>query len=194
MRAFIAIDFSRELKKQIADFQSGIRRYAFSGRWKHTDNFHLTLKFLGEINPGKADEINRELDEIRAKTGVFRLRINELGYFPGKDCMRVLWLGLGGDLDKLNALQAAIEAGMSKLGFEKEKRRYIPHITIAQDVRLERDFEEIRKIFHRRTFDEIIADKVYLVKSEQIGQKRVYTPIAEHRCRPKCFKENFYEG
>jgi len=183
MRTFIAIDFSRELKKQIADFQSEIRQYALSGRWKYVDNFHLTLKFLGEINPAKAEEINQELGEISAETRAFRLRISEVGCFPGKDCVRVLWLGLGGELDKLNALQAAIEEGMSRLGFAKEKRRYVPHITIAQDVRLDREFEEIRKIFQRRTFDAVIADKVYLVKSEQIGQKRVYTPIAEHRCR-----------
>lgn len=179
MRSFIAIDFSRSLKELIAQLQMELRATAVRGRWKHIDNFHLTLKFLDEIEPSQVEEIGRELQDICRDTLKFDLNISSLGNFPGRDCLRVLWLGIGGDLACLNRLQGRIDTQLEPLGFPREKRRYTPHVTIGQDVVFKEDFEDIRKIAVIERFPQIKADAVYLYKSEQIGSRRVYTPVSK---------------
>lgn len=180
MRSFIAVDFNKELKNQILALQSRLRGVASSGRWKLIDNFHLTLKFLGEVEKSKVQEINTVLEEVCSKTERFYLNIEGLSYFPGNGCLRVLWLKLSGDLKKLEKLQSQIDSELEKLGVEREKRRYVPHVTIAQDVIFNVGFEEIDKLAREEVFSRINVESVCFFKSEQIGRKRVYTPLTEH--------------
>ncbi|HOM02089.1 MAG TPA: RNA 2',3'-cyclic phosphodiesterase [Acetivibrio sp.] len=181
MRTFIAVDFSMGLKKEILKLQTQLRSLTSSGRWKYIDNFHLTLKFLGEIEKSKVLDISEGLYEVCTNTRRFCLNIDGLSFFPGNKCLRVLWLKLAGDLESLNKLQSEIDMKLEKLGFEREKRRYVPHVTIAQDVVFNMDFEEIKQLAASYRFPTIEVQSVSLFKSEQIGPKRVYTPIAEHK-------------
>jgi len=181
MRTFIAVDFNKEVKNEIKSLQDRLRTHASFGRWKYIDNFQLTLKFLGEIDDKKEDEIGAQLEKTCQKSNPFVLNISEIGRFQGHDNIRVLWLGLGGELDKLKRLQADVEEGMHAIGFEKEKRPYVPHITIAQDIAFSTGFDEIRKIASEIVFPDIPVDKIFLFKSEQVGKKRIYTPLKEFR-------------
>lgn len=183
MRTFIGIDFSREFKDGLALIQSQLRTMASEGRWKYIDNFHLTLKFLDEIDLRQAAKIKEKLDEICSHTSGFKLQVSDLGFFPGKGCLRVLWLSFCGEMDKLDKLQAEIEAGLLETGFETEKRPYKPHITIGQDVIFSRDFEEIKEEINVKSLPDIWVDRLYLFKSEQIGKKRVYTPMQEYHLK-----------
>jgi 2'-5' RNA ligase len=120
MRAFIALDFENSIKRRIAEYQNQFRDHTTSGRWKYIDNFHLTLKFLDDISDSQFILIDRALREICAGTGSFDLNISETGSFPGKGNIRVLWLGIGGDLDKLGRLQDNISKNLEELGFPRE--------------------------------------------------------------------------
>jgi len=144
MRTFVAVDFNTELKKEILKLQTQLRNLAVSGRWKYIDNFHLTLKFLGEIEKSKVQDIKKGLDEVCGKTQKFCLNIDGLDFFPGNGCLRVLWLKLAGELESLHSLQSEIDIMLEKLGFEKEKRRYVPHVTIAQDVVFNKDLKKLK--------------------------------------------------
>jgi len=88
-----------------------------------------------------------------------------------------------GETDRLNGLQAGIDSAMDKLGFPKEKRSYKPHVTIGQDVVLKRDFKEIVGGYDYRSIPQIEVGSVHLFKSEQIGNKRVYTALHEFKFR-----------
>lgn len=179
MRAFIAIDFNDDLKRDIASLQSGLRGFCTEGRWKHKDNFHLTLKFLGEIDNTLQTKIAGELERLCKTKERFKLRIAELGAFQGRGNIRVLWLGLGGDLEKLYDIQKTIDLKLEALGFEREKRPFTPHVTIGQDICFNQQFEEIQKIADIKRFSVIEVNSILLFKSEQIGNRRVYTPINE---------------
>ncbi|HHV29899.1 RNA 2',3'-cyclic phosphodiesterase [Acetivibrio mesophilus] len=180
MRSFVAVDFNMELKKEILKLQSQLKGMAFAGRWKYIDNFHLTLKFLGEIEKSRVENIKKGLEEVCSGIQRFCLNIDGLDFFPGNNCLRVLWLRLGGDLQQLHKLQSEIDIMLESLGFEREKRRYIPHVTIAQDVKFNTDFENIKGLVESDRFAKIEVRSVNLFKSEQISNKRVYTPITEH--------------
>ena len=64
MRAFIGIDFEENTKNAIRDLQQDYREAALKGRWKHHDNFHITLKFLREVNAGQQKLIDESMAEI----------------------------------------------------------------------------------------------------------------------------------
>lgn len=181
MRSFIGIDFAREVKTEISRLQSKLRAYSVAGRWKYIDNFHLTLKFLDEIDSDMVSKIDEALTRISSVMDPFVLSMDNLGNFPGKDCLRVLWLGLGGELIKLRNLQSRIDDELQPLGFTRERRGYVPHITIAQDVAFSKEFEDIRNIVMDIKFHEIKVNGIHLFKSEQIGNKRVYTSIKDYK-------------
>lgn len=177
MRSFIGIDFSPALKDEIAGLQRRLKAASLSGRWKHRDNFHLTLKFLDEIDKSREEKIKEALRSLCGSTEAFKLKIQGLGCFPGKDSVRVVWLSLGGDMSGLLSLQKAVDEDMEALGFEKERRRYTPHVSIGQDVVFEKEFDGVKALFNEKDFSEICVDRVCLFKSELSGGRRLYTPV-----------------
>lgn len=179
MRAFLGIDFDDTTKASIVELQNQLRMKAKKGRWKHKDNFHLTLKFFADIDDEQVSEIETTINLICQNAEPFDLSIGELGIFERKGTISVLWTSLMGEIKKLNELHQHIEDALSTNGFEQEKRKFIPHVTIAQDLVLTCPVLELKQIRSNISFPEIKVDKIYLFKSEQLGAKRVYTKIAE---------------
>ncbi|WAM33033.1 RNA 2',3'-cyclic phosphodiesterase [Caldicellulosiruptor morganii] len=180
MRTFIGIDFPKSLKEQIIQAQSYLKSISKKGRWKYIDNFHLTLKFLGEVEYDHVEKIREVLAKNLEGFSSFSLRIFSCGYFKGsKDVLRVVYLKPEGDLDKLNTLYQIVEDSLYSIGFDKEKREYTPHITIAQDVILDESFEKFKQYVENYKFDPIPVESVILFLSEEIDRKRVYTPLFE---------------
>jgi RNA 2',3'-cyclic 3'-phosphodiesterase len=178
MRSFIGINFSSDVKEDISKIQGVVRSNASKGRFKHVDNFHITLKFLGEIDSNQADEITRRLEDIARLHNSFELRLQEIGRFKGRDSIRTLYIGLGGNIEALKRLNQDVEADMEGLGFKKEGRPYTPHITISQDLILNIPFENLEKQIDMSSTHAIYVNKIELVKSEQIKNRRIYTPIS----------------
>ncbi|HOM42528.1 MAG TPA: RNA 2',3'-cyclic phosphodiesterase [Bacillota bacterium] len=178
MRTFIGADFSRDIKDSIAGVQHIVRENSERGRFKYVGNFHLTLKFLGEIEQAKAPDIGRTLKDIALKHRRIRLNIDKIGYFDGKGSIHALWLGFSGELDKLSSLYSDIDEGMYKLGIKKEIKAYTPHITIAQDLVLKIPFEKLEEKLNFQNFRAVEIREISLIKSEEAGGKRIYTPIS----------------
>lgn len=181
VRAFIGIDFGPAVKEQIYELQQRLRKDALKGRWKHADNFHLTLKFLDEISLTQQTQINEAMQKVCLGQKPFQLAVTSLGVFNGKEAIRVLWLGLTGDLAALKGLQRQIDQALVPLGFAPEKRQYSPHITIGQDVVFECGFDQIRETLGDVHLGTIGVDRFFLFKSEQIERKRIYSPISEYK-------------
>ena len=180
IRAFIGIDFDSDCKKYIFELQQRLRKYAVKGRWKSSDNFHLTLKFLDEINTKQQTQIDEALQSICNAQNPFTLEISELGVFYGRDAIRVVWLGLAGDLLYLQPIAEKIDKSFAAIGFAQEKRQYTPHITIGQDVIFECPFNQIKSSIGLIKFSPIDVKKVTLFKSEQLQNKRIYSKISEY--------------
>lgn len=184
MRSFIGLNFSSETKEDLSKIQRQIREHASKGRFKHVDNFHITLKFLGEIEPGQSEEIAKKLEEIAGEQKSFELNLQDIGQFKGRESIRTLYIGLGGNIDALKRLNEDTEASMELLGFKKEGRPYTPHITISQDLILNLPFEELKRKIDMSKTHTINVDKIELIKSEQIQNKRIYTPIYSYDLKP----------
>jgi 2'-5' RNA ligase len=180
LRAFIGIDFNREIKAEMFRIQQLYRANANEGRWKYSGNFHLTLKFLDEITDEQKIAIDEKLSGICKRIQPFCLFPEKVGMFEGRDNVRVLWVGLGGDTDKLNALQKEVGGKLAEIGFPPDKKKFTPHITIGQDIRFWKDFDKTLKAGYEIKHVGETIDRLYLFKSEQIDGKRVYTKISEY--------------
>ena len=178
MRTFIGAEFNREIRDNIAGIQHIVRENSERGRFKYVGNFHLTLKFLGEVQQTKAVEIGRVLKGISGKHRKIHLNIDKIGYFDGKGSIHALWLGFSGELDKLGMLYSDIEEEMHRLGIKKEIKTYTPHITIAQELLLRIPFEKLREKVDFKSFKAVEIKEISLIKSEESGGKRIYTPIS----------------
>lgn len=123
MRLFISIDFS-ELKDYFFELQKQLPKNA---RLSLTKSFHLTLKFLGEVQPDKVEEIIEKLKMI--KFSQFSVFLDAVGIFPSENYIRVVWIGLKPE-DKILKLQESVD-GLLKPLFKKEKD-FKAHITLAR--------------------------------------------------------------
>ena len=132
MRLFIAIELPDEIKQGITRVQEQLKRSGASAGWTRPEGIHLTLKFLGEVPDAKVTEIMQALDGAVRGTGRFQLAVAGAGAFPNAKVPRVLWIGVGGNVEQLGTLQSSVENAMTNLGFEREARKFSPHLTLAR--------------------------------------------------------------
>jgi 2'-5' RNA ligase len=133
IRSFIAIELSEEAKKGLARLRKELERdeHRFV-KWVDPGGIHLTLKFLGNIPSKRVTEITEAMGKAAQGISPFHLEISGLGTFPNLKQPRVFWVGVGGELDKLSTLQQNIDLALAALGFTKEERPFVPHLTLAR--------------------------------------------------------------
>ncbi len=180
MRVFIGVDFADQTQSEITGIQNQLKPYAVSGNWKSQNNLHLTLKFLGEVSTEQLPVIHDTVRTICSSRKAFSLAISNLWSFDGKDSIRVLWLGLTGDLDLLQSLQNKIDTDLQPLGFAAEKRGFAPHVTIGQDIVFKSDLAQIQAELGEIELKSQPIRSLYLFESQEVAGKRVYTKIAEY--------------
>jgi 2'-5' RNA ligase len=185
LRAFIAIQLSDELRRQIGSVQEKLRReLAVRIGWTNPNGIHLTLKFLGDIRESQIQPLQGVLKRAAASAQPFSLEVRGIGAFPNLRAPRVIWVGLhgsDGDMEVLKRLQAAIEDGTAELGFQKEARAFTPHLTLARirDRPEAGALDDVLAANQNRAVGEVMAASVSLIKSELSPSGAVYTTLVE---------------
>ena len=190
IRAFIAVPLERQLYQQITEISQMLRGSVHGGvSWVQPASIHLTLKFLGEIQPGKIAEVKNALQAIVPKFEQFKLDAAGLGCFPNKNRPRVVWVGLHAPA-KLDHLQKSIEDACVELGFEREQRKFYPHLTLGrvkpyarpEDILcLQQALERIPALNLGATH----ASEVVLFKSDLQSSGAIYTPLISVKLKQK---------
>jgi RNA 2',3'-cyclic 3'-phosphodiesterase len=129
MRLFVALDIDDDIRGHIARFLEGVSGFVPEARWVQAESLHVTLKFIGEKNEERADQIKQSLAMIRADS--FDLNIRGYGFFPNTRAPRVFWIGLEAG-QKLGALAAMVDENLASLGIPKEEHAFNAHITLAR--------------------------------------------------------------
>ena len=132
IRSFVAIELPRQLKQELDRLQKQLMVEKPQIKWVKPDGIHLTLKFLGNVDTAKIDSITQAVAESARQVPPFRLNIQGLGAFPNLKRVQVVWVGLGGELDKLSRLYQLLEPKLARLGFPPEQRPFKPHLTLAR--------------------------------------------------------------
>src|SRR3989338_9641010 len=141
MRLFIAIEIPEGIKEHIAEIQERINNKENKIRVVDKKQIHLTLKFLGEVQPDKIGIIREELKKITFTP--FSVYLDQIGVFPDENYIRVVWVGLSPE-NPILELQKNIDEKLKKI-FKKEKD-YKPHLTLARVKYIENKKEFIDKL------------------------------------------------
>ena len=96
------------------------------------ENIHITLKFLGSINIAQISEIKNMLSDLLAREKEINVKFTGIGAFPNVKRPRVVWAGFDDENGVMEKIAEKIDLAVSDMGFEKEKRPFRPHITIAR--------------------------------------------------------------
>ncbi|WP_299027630.1 RNA 2',3'-cyclic phosphodiesterase [uncultured Thermanaerothrix sp.] len=132
VRAFIAIEFSTDLQQRLDALVQSLRAAGLGGiRWVPPENIHLTLRFLGEIQPETLQGFITYLPSLAQAFSPFTLHLQGLGVFPGLRHPRVLWVGVKAPESLFN-LQHEVENLAHQLGIPPEDRPFTPHITLGR--------------------------------------------------------------
>ncbi len=126
LRLFVGIELPDVVKDLLLDLEDPELPEV---RWTTHDQFHLTLRFIGDVHEGVAAEISEVLATINADR--FPLQLEGIDCFGTSKKARIIWARLR-QSDRLSSLQRKIEQTLVGIGLEPEHRKYRPHVTIAR--------------------------------------------------------------
>lgn len=185
IRTFVAIDLDEQVRAALRQAQDELKRapVASLAKWVSPEGIHLTLKFLGDVSTERVGEIHQAIARGCRGFAPFRLSLSQAGFFPNARRLRVIWVGVTGDVDTLQRLQQAVEAELNILGFPPEGRSFQPHLTLARmrDYARPAEREQMAKRITALQVDtsaSMVVRQVHLIRSDLRPTGAVYTPIA----------------
>ena len=175
MRLFVALDLPHALRERVSTL-------AFGGipgaRWVPPENYHITLRFIGEVAAYQAEEIDHALAALRAPG--FALKLAGVGTFAKGGRPTSLWVGVERN-PQLDHLRSKVEAALQRIGLEPERRRFAPHVSLA---RLDNAVESNLAAFvqaHNLFRAEPVPMEHFTLFSSILGKDgSVYTPEVEY--------------
>ena len=189
MRLFVAVEIAPALAGRIADAGDELKRRALACApqaritWIPADRLHVTLRFIGEVEPDRLAEISAALAPPVIATA-FELTVSGVGVFPGSGAPRVLWARLADGADRLIVLETDVSDRLAGCGVPREDRRYRPHLTLARV----RDAARLRAGplldgLTDRAFGRTLVDAITLFQSRLSPRGPTYVPLQRTRLR-----------
>lgn len=124
-RLFVALDLPDHIKGSLMPLMRGLGDV----RWLGDDQLHLTLRFIGELDNGRANDVADALSLVEGLP--FELCLKGIGHFPPRGEPRVIWAGIERQ-PELNALKRRIDRALEQTGIERDGKKYAPHVTLAR--------------------------------------------------------------
>ncbi len=175
IRLFVGLALPDAVRGELAYLQAGLP----GAKWVKAESLHLTLKFIGEVDRGVAEDIDTALGAIH--TPSFSMVLSGLGCFESKGKVRALWARVSKS-QELKRLQEKIESALVRAGLEPERRKFKPHITLAR-FKNGTPAERIGMFLeNNNTFqtDPFPIEHFTLFRSHLGGDGSVYEPLAEY--------------
>ncbi|MPZ69994.1 MAG: RNA 2',3'-cyclic phosphodiesterase [Actinobacteria bacterium] len=131
-RLFVAVDVPEPHLAAVADATAELREKWPTARWIPIENQHVTLRFLGSTDLDLVPVVGKAMVEAASGATPGAISIEGAGAFPDLKRASVLWAGIDDPNAVLGGLVADLEPHFAALGFESERRRYVPHLTLAR--------------------------------------------------------------
>jgi 2'-5' RNA ligase len=158
-RLFFAVELSREIQAGVRTVQQVFKERAPGVRWLRPEGIHLTLRFLGDVELERVEDIWGRAAREMKPIDPFPIVVRGCGGFPTARRPRVIWIGIEDPSGSLRAMQARVEKGMRELGFPHEERGYNPHLTLGR--------------LHPGKGQEMAAQAIETNKTADLGQMEV---------------------
>jgi 2'-5' RNA ligase len=180
VRSFIAFDINnKEILKRLAEAQAKLAKTGADLRLVDTQNIHVTMRFLGDVQPKTVKKIHGEMKQVAFSP--FDVEIRGVGAFPSTKYARVVWAGIQQGADELRNVFNQLEPRLRKLGFRPDSKGFSPHITVAR-VRTGRNKAELARCIDEladHEFGILRADCLKLKKSLLTPRGPIYSTLEE---------------
>jgi 2'-5' RNA ligase len=178
---FIAIPLGKNISLFLNKIQGEIKVNGLRASWVNTSSMHLTLRFIGDTATNNIRKIIRAMETAGAAVAPFTLSAKKVGVFPDIKKARVIWSGVGGQIDQLRMLQSTLENNLEQEGIKACDKRFSPHFTLGRfKERVKRNtlVNIIENFQHYRSGPCLIKSMV-LFKSDLKFSGAVHTKLCE---------------
>lgn len=186
-RLFIAVAVPDSVKTEIEKVQGKLQSVVPSNcvRWTRREQFHLTLKFLGNVEAPRVEELAEALRQTCKDFPALHVQARRIGFFPGPRRPRVIWVGMEDLRGQLSLLQGAVESISSPFTQEKGEGEFAGHVTLGRVKFTQRPHAEalarMALDLADAVFGEWTVEEVELIRSQLSSEGPAYTTIAAAR-------------
>lgn len=177
IRTFICIEITDSIKSRIDRLQTSLKDIDAQVSWTKSSNIHLTLKFLGPVELTRIPRVCKAVERAASGIEPFEVEVSNAGCFPSSKSPRVLWVGLTKVPEPLKQLYDNLEAELACEGFEREKRKFSPHLTIGR-LRGPKNGERLAEALITSGFEKEVfkASAIIVMRSDPNPAGSIYTP------------------
>ncbi|HRW12670.1 MAG TPA: RNA 2',3'-cyclic phosphodiesterase [Syntrophomonas sp.] len=176
MRVFAAIPLPDDIKQYARMMRNKLGIARPDIKWVEYQNYHLTVKFLGEVDFNDLPEIKRNLRLAADSSPAHNLSAGGIGFFPNQAQPRVMWMGIKGEINKTEFLCDRVDAYLSPLGFAPEKDHRL-HLTLGR-IRSDKNLKEMLNLLEkypdRNKLRSFRVEQFYLMQSVLDGNGPQY--------------------
>jgi 2'-5' RNA ligase len=175
-RLFAAVKIPGKISDKIEEIRKDAYPIPNNYKWETKDKFHLTLKFLGDIEESRNDSIINALEKAAERNTKIHLTFDKFGFFKKSPVAGVLWFGFKADKNIFDIAEQT-DINLNAVGFEREKRPFKPHLTLlrlkgSEDPRL---LESL--LSYETPREEFTADEIVLMKSKLLPKGSIYSEV-----------------
>jgi 2'-5' RNA ligase len=184
---FIAIESPPEVKEALRRAQEALRRslHESAVRWTSEQQFHLTLRFFGNVDTTSLAWLSDSLTEACRDFRALRLQARGIGFFPSVRKPRVIWAGMSDQASRLRELHRLIADTTASFGNEKPENDFHGHITLGRIKQLSRGeaagLIKAAERFDQTVFGQWKVESVQLIRSQLSLVGPAYSTVAEPR-------------
>jgi RNA 2',3'-cyclic 3'-phosphodiesterase len=182
MRTFIAISLTKASQIELSLLQDRLGKSKADIKWVAPSNIHITLKFLGNIQKSKINQLSPLIENALQGFKIFDIAIAGLGAFPCICSPEIIWAGISKGRGECIGLQKTIESRIKDLDLCKDTRAFFPHVTIGRVVSSSGKGHLVGMIEKEKDFsvcDEISVKKVAIFSSQLTAKGPIYTTLEE---------------
>ena len=181
IRTFLSVPVPSAVVKLQKELKTVVNNHGAKVNWVRSDNIHVTLKFIGDMPEDDVDQIGNKIKDIIGSTQSLKFKISGTGCFPKKERPRILWLGINGDLLPLQTLVTKINEALDHLGYPKEEKNYLPHLTLARIKYPQKHTPDISSFLNAEYEPiQLQINKIHFMRSELFFKGSVYTILDTH--------------
>ncbi len=181
IRTFVAVEMSSDIREKLSCLQGQLKKTLPPMNWVRSESMHLTLKFLGWVDPSQVFQLLSVLDPIGMQRRPFSIAVQGLGVFPHIKYPRIFWVGIVGNTNALQELVFDIEAALEPLGFPPEEKPYHPHLTLGRIKRENSNFGSVLRksglLDDEHNIGGITITRLVLFRSDLDASGATYTPL-----------------
>jgi RNA 2',3'-cyclic 3'-phosphodiesterase len=182
-RVFLAIHLPAQIRSRAAAQSERLRELVpdASASWTREDNMHLTIKFIGEVPADAIEKLSSAASNTVNGISSFDIVVGGAGSFPKKGPPKVIWIGIDDPSGNLHELHKRLDEECAIRGFQKERRAFQPHLTIAR-LRKPHSARTLASAHEEMGFEPVNVNvsELLLIRSELSSKGSKYTVLSSH--------------